>query len=168
MGPVAKPLAMIEPDLANITGKHWKIISVAIHKKPPEGGVDLGVSIKILPMTITVSKPLVDNIVSFFKPKREQGKNLKKLTGKATKAAAGVSQRTAQRGFHYALGKKKRVLLIDFDFQAPRVILPENCAEPNCPAVIVDLGHLTLTTDSSKSSYVYTSTFISCIYLSSD
>jgi hypothetical protein len=144
MGHDAKPLSMIEPDLSQITAKHWKIVSVVLDKKPPDRPVDLGLSAQILPMTITLSKPLLDKIISFFKPKREQGKNLKKLASRASKAAAGVSQRTAQRGLHY-LGKH-RVLQIDLDFQAPRLIVPENCAEPNCPALIVDLGHLTLST----------------------
>jgi len=37
------------------------------------------------------------------------------------------------------------------DFQAPRIIVPENCADPKCAAMIVDLGHFTLHTDTADS-----------------
>jgi hypothetical protein len=150
LGPIAKPLAMIEPDISQIEGKVWKILSLDIEKKPPNGNSNLRIDAKVLPLTVTLSKPFLDRLISFFKPKRDQSKNLQKLAARAASKSFASVQKTARNSLKLAFSKRK-ILQLDVDVQAPRIILPEDCSSETSPAVIVDLGHLLLKTDTTPS-----------------
>eukprot|EP01122_Echinamoeba_exundans_P011264 TRINITY_DN4424_c0_g1_i1.p1 TRINITY_DN4424_c0_g1~~TRINITY_DN4424_c0_g1_i1.p1 ORF type:complete len:3569 (-),score=802.37 TRINITY_DN4424_c0_g1_i1:9-9890(-) len=151
LGPISKPLAMIEPDLSQIEGKVWKILSLDVEKKPPNGNSNLRIDAKVLPLTVTLSKPFLDRLISFFKPKRDQSKNLQKLAARAASKSFASVQKTARNSLKLAFSKRK-ILQLDVDVQAPRIILPEDCSSETSPAVIVDLGHLLLQTDTTVKS----------------
>jgi len=54
----------------------------------------------------------------------------------------------AQQSLKYALNQRKLVIL-DVDCTLPRLTIPENFTDPKCPAVVLDLGHFTLQSDTT-------------------
>ena len=100
--------------------------------------VDYRIKFVAYPIYVTVSRPFIDRITSFFKVSK--GKSKKVGANVANKAVSKV-KKAGQKNLQKAL-KKRKVTQIDIDFTAPRIIIPESFASEDSAAMIIDFGHL--------------------------
>lgn len=100
--------------------------------------VDYRIKFVAYPIYVTLSRPFIDRITSFFKVSK--GKSKKVGANVANKAVSKV-KKAGQKNLQKAL-KKRKVTQIDIDFTAPRLIIPESFASEDSAAMIIDFGHL--------------------------
>jgi hypothetical protein len=139
---------VVFPDPDRVT-KNDDLLFVDVEVAPPVAeSVDLKLSAKVLPLCVLFSRPLMDRLVYLFTPNAEAVNSLHEVVTEVANDTMEKVIDRAQKSIKYAL-ERRRVIQIDVDVMAPRVSMPENLANEESSAVMLDLGHFTLATDSS-------------------
>jgi len=61
-----KPITVLEPDIPPQQKKSWRVLTLDFDKKPPDAPqLDFKLTLKLLPMTMVFSKPLLDKISTY-------------------------------------------------------------------------------------------------------
>ncbi|CAA6669756.1 unnamed protein product [Spirodela intermedia] len=115
--------------------------------RPFESELDWSFVAKASPCYMTYLKDSVDNIISFFKNSTAISQTLALETAAAVQMTLDGVKRTAQQQFTRALRDHARFFL-DLDIAAPKITIPhEFYPENTCTKLLLDLGHLKLSTE---------------------
>lgn len=117
-------------------------------QNPLDQSADSSVTAKMRSMEIIYNPRFIEEIVKFFKPPERHMESIGALLESAGATVEGIRQQT-RAGLEYALQEHK-TLNAKLDIQAPLIIIPESCTRKMSNCLIVDAGHVSLTSDLVK------------------
>ena len=117
-------------------------------QNPLDQSADSSVTAKMRSMEIIYNPRFIEEIVRFFKPPERHMESIGALLESAGATVEGIRQQT-RAGLEYALQEHK-TLNAKLDLQAPLIIIPESCTRKTSNCLIVDAGHVSLTSDLVK------------------
>lgn len=117
-------------------------------QNPLDQSADSTVTAKMRSMEIIYNPRFVEEIVRFFKPPERHMESIGALLESAGATVEGIRQQT-RAGLEYALEEHK-TLNAKLDLQAPLIIIPESCTRKISNCLIVDAGHISLSSDLVK------------------
>lgn len=114
-------------------------------KNPLDGASDLGLMAKLRPLEIIWNPQFVVGIAAFFRPPERHMDTIGALLESAGATVEGLRQQT-RAGLEFALDEHKTINA-KLDLQAPLIIVPEQITNKNTPCLILDAGHIRLTSE---------------------
>ena len=117
-------------------------------QNPLDQSADSTVTAKMRSMEIIFNPRFIEEIVRFFKPPERHMESIGALLESAGATVEGIRQQT-RAGLEYALEEHK-TLNAKLDLQAPLIIVPENCTKRNSNCLIIDAGHISVTSNLVK------------------
>lgn len=112
-------------------------------QNPLDESADLAVRAKLKSMEIIYNPNFVVEIVRFFKPPERHMDSIYALMDTAGATVESIRQQT-RAGLEFALEEHKTINA-QLDLQAPLIIIPENIETEKSTCLIVDAGHVSLT-----------------------
>lgn len=119
--------------------------ALQFEQNPLDESADLAVTAKLKGMEIIYSPEIVEGIVKFFKPPKNHMESIGALMESAGATVEGLRQQT-RAGLEFALEEHKTINA-KLDLQAPLIIIPENITVEKTTCLIVDAGHISVTSD---------------------
>lgn len=112
-------------------------------QNPLDESADLAVRAKLKSMEIIYNPNFVVEIVRFFKPPERHMDSIYALMDTAGATVESIRQQT-RAGLEFALEEHKTINA-QLDLQAPLIIIPENIETEKSTCLIIDAGHVSLT-----------------------
>ncbi|PVU99655.1 hypothetical protein BB559_000513 [Furculomyces boomerangus] len=125
---------------------------VKFELNPIDGHADSVVQINAQSLDIVFHPTVVREVQRFFKPPLESVSSAQALVEAASRSVAGLQSQT-RAGLQHSLETHKR-LDLKIDFQAPIFIFPIDVCDTNSGITILDLGHLTVSSELVNSELV--------------
>ncbi|KAL2157330.1 hypothetical protein VTH06DRAFT_6268 [Thermothelomyces fergusii] len=116
-----------------------------LEQNPLDGQGDVAVTAKLRPLEIVWNPNVVVGVVDFFRPPERHMESITALMETAGATVEGLRQQT-RAGLQFALEEHKTVNA-KLDLQAPLIIIPETVTSQNTACVILDAGHISLTSE---------------------
>lgn len=132
-------------DVQNETDPNNPFFRASFEQNPLDQSADSAVTIKMRSMEIIYNPRFIEEIYRFFKPPERHMESIGALMESASATVEGLRQQT-RAGLEFALEEHKTVNA-KLDLQAPLIIIPESCTEKNTNCLILDAGHVALTSD---------------------
>lgn len=120
----------------------------SVEQHPLDESADTAVTVKMRSMEIIWNPRFIEEIFAFFKPPERHMESIGALMESAGATVEGFRQQT-RAGLEFALEEHKTVNA-KLDLQAPLIIIPESCTNKNSTCLILDAGHIGLTSDLVK------------------
>ncbi|CAG8982131.1 hypothetical protein HYALB_00003223 [Hymenoscyphus albidus] len=117
--------------------------SFQFEKNPLDGASDLALTGKLKPLEIIWNPNFLIGIIDFFKPPERHMESIGALMESAGATVEGLRQQT-RAGLEFALEEHKTINA-KLDLQAPLIIVPENIASKKTICLILDAGHISVT-----------------------
>ncbi|KAF8453095.1 hypothetical protein BGX38DRAFT_1249760 [Terfezia claveryi] len=141
----------VEHELAEVSeesNQNEPFFQATFEQNPLDQSADSSVTAKMRSMEIIYNPRFVVEIVKFFKPPERHMESIGALLESAGATVEGLRQQT-RAGLEYALEEHK-TLNAKLDLQAPLIIVPESCTKKTSNCLIIDAGHISLTSDLVK------------------
>jgi len=144
-------LDLVAPDIgkmASLAGVPPALLIVAVDLKPldsPEQA-DVRVRVDTQPVLVHFSRAAVDKIIEFFTV--EDSVSAEQLKANTSFGLEMMRERAAVN-MKYALDVRTK-LLIKLNMNAVTVVVPRNFTDGHCPALVVDLGRFTMSSELAK------------------
>ncbi|KAH8145466.1 uncharacterized protein LAJ45_10436 [Morchella importuna] len=122
----------------------------SFEQNPLDESADSAITMKMRSMEIIYNPRFVEEIFKFFKPPERHMESIGALMESAGATVEGIRQQT-RAGLEFALEEHK-TLNAKLDLQAPLIIIPESCTEKMANCLILDAGHVSITSDLVKKS----------------
>lgn len=122
----------------------------SFEQNPLDESADSAVTMKMRSMEIIYNPRFIEEIYKFFKPPERHMESIGALMESAGATVEGIRQQT-RAGLEFALEEHK-TLNAKLDLQAPLIIIPESCTEKMTNCLILDAGHVSITSDLVKKS----------------
>lgn len=122
----------------------------SFEQNPLDESADSAITMKMRSMEIIYNPRFVEEIYKFFKPPERHMESIGALMESAGATVEGIRQQT-RAGLEFALEEHK-TLNAKLDLQAPLIIIPESCTEKMTNCLILDAGHVSITSDLVKKS----------------
>jgi len=135
-------------DVQNETDPNNPFFRASFEQNPLDESADSAVTVKMRSMEIIYNPKFVEEIYRFFKPPERHMESIGALMESASATVEGLRQQT-RAGLEFALEEHKTVNA-KLDLQAPLIIIPESCTETNTNCLILDAGHVAMTSDLVK------------------
>ncbi|KAF8254179.1 hypothetical protein K440DRAFT_652243 [Wilcoxina mikolae CBS 423.85] len=135
-------------DVQNETDPNNPFFRASFEQNPLDESADSAVTVKMRSMEIIYNPKFVEEIYRFFKPPERHMESIGALMESAGATVEGLRQQT-RAGLEFALEEHKTVNA-KLDLQAPLIIIPESCTEKNTNCLILDAGHVAVTSDLVK------------------
>ncbi|KAL2261106.1 hypothetical protein VTK26DRAFT_4694 [Humicola hyalothermophila] len=116
-----------------------------VEQNPLDGQGDVAVSAKLKPLEIVWNPNVVTGVVDFFRPPERHMESINALMESAGATVEGLREQT-RAGLEFALEEHKTVNA-KLDLQAPLIIIPESITSRNSTCLIVDAGHISVTSE---------------------
>ncbi|TGZ78721.1 hypothetical protein EX30DRAFT_322121 [Ascodesmis nigricans] len=117
-------------------------------QNPLDDSADTAFTVKMRSMEIIYNPRFIEEIYKFFKPPERHMESIGALMDTASATVEGIRQQT-RAGLEFALEEHKTVNA-KLDLQAPLIIIPESCTQKSSNCLILDAGHVALTSDLVK------------------
>jgi len=117
----------------------------SFEQNPLDESADSAVTIKLKSMEIIYNPKFIEEIVKFFKPPERHMESISALMESAGATVEAVRQQT-RAGLEFALEEHK-TLNAKLDLRAPLIIIPESLIVKETNCLIIDAGHVSLTSD---------------------
>jgi vacuolar protein sorting-associated protein 13A/C len=134
--------------LRNETNSDDPFFQASFEQNPLDQSADSAVMIKMRSMEIIYNPRFIEEIYRFFKPPERHMESIGALMVSAGATVEGLRQQT-RAGLEFALAEHKTVNA-KLDLQAPLIIIPESCTEKSSNCLILDAGHIALSSDLVK------------------
>ncbi|CED84268.1 Vacuolar protein sorting-associated protein [Phaffia rhodozyma] len=119
--------------------------SLKFEHNPVDGRADNGLTVKMRHLEIIYHKGYVERVFKFFQPPESQLESITALIDVASETLDGIRKET-RAGLELALQNHKTID-IKLDMNAPIIIIPENVVEKNCQHIVLDAGHIAVSSD---------------------
>ncbi|KAL2128479.1 hypothetical protein VTI74DRAFT_9122 [Chaetomium olivicolor] len=116
-----------------------------LEQNPLDDQGDLALTAKLKPLEIVWNPNVVLGVVDFFRPPERHMESINALMETAGATVEGLREQT-RAGLQFALEEHKTVNA-KLDLQAPLIIIPETITSKNSPCLIVDAGHISVTSE---------------------
>ncbi|KAJ4289964.1 Vacuolar protein sorting-associated protein 13 [Collariella sp. IMI 366227] len=116
-----------------------------LEQNPLDGQGDIAVTAKLKPLEIVWNPNVVLGVVDFFRPPERHMESINALMETAGATVEGLREQT-RAGLEFALDEHKTVNA-KLDLQAPLIIIPESITSKTSPCLIVDAGHISVTSE---------------------
>ncbi|KAL2150408.1 hypothetical protein VTH82DRAFT_6971 [Thermothelomyces myriococcoides] len=116
-----------------------------LEQNPLDGQGDVAVTAKLKPLEIVWNPNVVVGVVDFFRPPERHMESITALMETAGATVEGLREQT-RAGLQFALEEHKTVNA-KLDLQAPLIIIPETVTSRYTACVILDAGHISLTSE---------------------
>ncbi|PWW77256.1 DUF1162-domain-containing protein [Tuber magnatum] len=126
----------------------------SFERNPLDESADSAVTMKMRSMEIIYNPIFVEEIYNFFKPPERHMESIGALMESAGATVEGIRQQT-RAGLEFALEEHK-TLNAKLDLQAPLIIIPESICDEKSNCLILDAGHVSLTSDLVKKTDIRT------------
>lgn len=133
-------VAELEEDTGNEA-----FFQASFEQNPLDESADSAVTIKLKSMEIIYNPKFIEEIVKFFKPPERHMESISALMESAGATVEAVRQQT-RAGLEFALEEHK-TLNAKLDLRAPLIIIPESLTVKETNCLIIDAGHVSLTSD---------------------
>lgn len=120
----------------------------SFERNPLDESADSAITMKMRSMEIIYNPRFVEEIYNFFKPPERHMESIGALMESAGATVEGIRQQT-RAGLEFALEEHK-TLNAKLDLQAPLIIIPESICDAKSNCLILDAGHVSLTSDLVK------------------
>ncbi|KAK6330143.1 hypothetical protein TWF730_004642 [Orbilia blumenaviensis] len=145
-----KPIEVeTEPRLINVQGGRFNDDDAFFHatfeRNPLDESADSAVTAKLRSMEVIYNPRFLEEIYKFFKPPERHMESIGALMETAGATVEAVRQQT-RAGLEFALEEHK-TLNAKLDLQAPLLVIPENVTTKAANCLIIDAGHVSLTSD---------------------
>ncbi|KAK4132156.1 vacuolar protein sorting-associated protein 13 [Trichocladium antarcticum] len=114
-----------------------------LEQNPLDEQGDIAVTAKLKPLEIVWNPNVVVGVVDFFRPPERHMESINALMETAGATVEGLREQT-RAGLEFALEEHKTVNA-KLDLQAPLIIIPESIISKNSSCVIIDAGHISVT-----------------------
>ncbi|KAK6342601.1 hypothetical protein TWF718_007998 [Orbilia javanica] len=114
-------------------------------RNPLDESADSAVTAKLRSMEVIYNPRFLEEIYRFFKPPERHMESIGALMETAGATVEAVRQQT-RAGLEFALEEHK-TLNAKLDLQAPLLVIPENVTARAANCLIIDAGHVSLTSD---------------------
>ncbi|KAK6505305.1 hypothetical protein TWF481_007211 [Arthrobotrys musiformis] len=114
-------------------------------RNPLDESADSAVTAKLRSMEVIYNPRFLEEIYKFFKPPERHMESIGALMETAGATVEAVRQQT-RAGLEFALEEHK-TLNAKLDLQAPLLVIPENVTAHAANCLIIDAGHVSLTSD---------------------
>ncbi|KAK6533217.1 hypothetical protein TWF281_007367 [Arthrobotrys megalospora] len=114
-------------------------------RNPLDESADSAVTAKLRSMEVIYNPRFLEEIYKFFKPPERHMESIGALMETAGATVEAVRQQT-RAGLEFALEEHK-TLNAKLDLQAPLLVIPENVTAYAANCLIIDAGHVSLTSD---------------------
>ncbi|RVD82950.1 uncharacterized protein DFL_007357 [Arthrobotrys flagrans] len=114
-------------------------------RNPLDESADSAVTAKLRSMEVIYNPRFLEEIYKFFKPPERHMESIGALMETAGATVEAVRQQT-RAGLEFALEEHK-TLNAKLDIQAPLLVIPENVTTHAANCLIIDAGHVSLTSD---------------------
>ncbi|KAL2145881.1 hypothetical protein VTI28DRAFT_5963 [Corynascus sepedonium] len=116
-----------------------------LEQNPLDDQGDIAVTAKLKPLEIVWNPNVVVGVADFFRPPERHMESINALMETAGATVEGLREQT-RAGLQFALEEHKTVNA-KLDLQAPLIIVPETVTSQNTPCVILDAGHISVTSE---------------------
>ncbi|AEO58474.1 hypothetical protein MYCTH_2305828 [Thermothelomyces thermophilus ATCC 42464] len=116
-----------------------------LEQNPLDGRGDVAVTAKLKPLEIVWNPNVVVGVADFFRPPERHMESITALMETAGATVEGIREQT-RAGLQFALEEHKTVNA-KLDLQAPLIIIPETVTSQNTACVILDAGHISVTSE---------------------
>jgi vacuolar protein sorting-associated protein 13A/C len=120
-------------------------IDVVYEHNPLTIEADDALSIKMRNLEVIYNPTVIESVLNFFTPPTPAHDSVTALMEAAGNTFEGLKKQT-RAGLTYALEVHKTMYTL-IDIQAPLLIFPHNCTDPNSLVVVLDSGHLNMISD---------------------
>ncbi|KAI9675485.1 MAG: hypothetical protein M1829_003289 [Trizodia sp. TS-e1964] len=114
-------------------------------QRPLDESADSAITIKLKSMEIIYNPNLIVEIARFFKPPERHLESIGALMESASATVEGIRKQT-RAGLEFALEEHKTINA-KLDLQAPLIIIPDNVTSENANCLILDAGHVSLSSE---------------------
>ena len=139
---VSEVKGMQEPD------SETPFFHASFERNPLDESADSTVTVKMRSMEIIYNPRFIEEVWNFFKPPERHMESIGALMESAGATVEGIRQQT-RAGLQFALEEHK-TLGAKLDLQAPLIIIPESVCDERANCLILDAGHVSLTSDLVK------------------
>jgi vacuolar protein sorting-associated protein 13A/C len=116
-----------------------------LEQNPLDEQGDIALTAKLKPLEIVWNPNVVVGVADFFRPPERHMESINALMETAGATVEGLREQT-RAGLQFALEEHKTVNA-KLDLQAPLIIVPETITSRNAPCVILDAGHISVTSE---------------------
>lgn len=118
---------------------------LSFENNPLDGSADTALTAKLKAMEIMYNPKFLVEIAKFFKPPERHMESIGALMETAGATVEGIRQQT-RAGLEFALEEHKSINA-QLDLQAPLIIIPDSVTEKSSLCLIVDAGHVSVSSD---------------------
>ncbi|KAK4120703.1 vacuolar protein sorting-associated protein 13 [Parathielavia appendiculata] len=116
-----------------------------LEQNPLDEQGDIALTAKLKPLEIVWNPNVVIGVADFFRPPERHMESINALMETAGATVEGLREQT-RAGLQFALEEHKTVNA-KLDLQAPLIIVPETITSRSAPCVILDAGHISVTSE---------------------
>ncbi|KAK4154799.1 hypothetical protein C8A00DRAFT_32394 [Chaetomidium leptoderma] len=116
-----------------------------LEQNPLDDQGDIALTAKLKPLEIVWNPNVVVGVADFFRPPERHVESISALMETAGATVEGLREQT-RAGLQFALEEHKTVNA-KLDLQAPLIIVPETITNKSSPCVILDAGHISVTSE---------------------
>jgi len=137
-----------DENVPNESDSDAPFFQASLERNPLDESADSAVTMKMRSMEIIYNPIFIEEIYKFFKPPERHMESIGALMESAGATVEGIRQQT-RAGLEFALEEHK-TLNAKLDLQAPLIIIPESICDAKSNCLILDAGHVSLTSDLVK------------------
>jgi vacuolar protein sorting-associated protein 13A/C len=116
-----------------------------LEQNPLDGQGDIALTAKLKPLEIVWNPNVVVGVTDFFRPPERHMESINALMETAGATVEGLREQT-RAGLEFAL-EEHRTVNAKLDLQAPLIIIPESITSKSSACLIVDAGHISVTSE---------------------
>ena len=121
------------------------LFHLVFENNPLDGSADTALMMKVKSLEVIYNPRFIVEVANFFKPPERHMESIGALMETAGATVEGIRQQT-RAGLEFALEEHKTINA-NLDIQAPLIIVPESITEKSALCLIVDAGHVKVTSE---------------------
>ncbi|OAX85316.1 hypothetical protein ACJ72_00311 [Emergomyces africanus] len=127
------------------SGLDDSLFHLQVEKNPLDGSADSAIKMKLKSIEIIYNPAVLVEVVRFFRPPERHMESIGALLETAGATVEEIRQQT-RAGLEFALEEHKTINA-QLDIQAPLIIVPESIVKESTMCLIVDAGHVSVTSE---------------------
>lgn len=121
------------------------LFHLTFEKNPLDNSADNALQVKLKSIEVVYNPTFIVEVAKFFKPPERHMESVSALLETAGAAVQDIRQQT-RAGLEFALEEHKTINA-QLDLQAPLIIIPESITEESALCLILDAGHISLSSE---------------------
>ena len=142
---VAKEDESAESEKEKAKAADEALFHLVFENNPLDGSADTALMMKVKSLEVVYNPRFIVEVANFFKPPERHMESIGALMETAGATVEGIRQQT-RAGLEFALEEHKTINA-NLDIQAPLIIVPESITEKSALCLIVDAGHVSVTSE---------------------